>query len=600
MRLAKLLTSTHHQQLEKTMTSKYKLYGNATDDFLFELVCKYDPSSLGHLLAQDSVLYNEIRQRKTLRARLSDARGWRRVVQDWESFQASDWIKLFEQFKSARELHDDYGAAYRAADNLGVWSEIKKSMVDSGKWSDQLYGMDGRRYDSRSELIVANWLHYSKIDYISHPKLQLKETSKPFRGDFKLPAVANIEVFMFPKDEVKHRADLPDWSDDYLITRQKKESHYQEEGLPFIAIEAEIYRQHGYKRYLAHIREQFANLYLPLCDPANFPIEYSQHQLGVKWGFEDFIDYAQANNINSISQFISDAQDLHKLIKIKGLAKEVRVKLDQLNNRRSIAYNKELRPIEDVRADCLRLGIIERSEYEHAHKKGLFPIDTPYSILQSYRVSWFEFINGRKIDDFWAWENAKQFVRSWGFKSKTEFAKHPKKGGDWDFIRKSPAAPSGGYPEWTSWPDFLGNVSHEEQQANKDKDESNNKLIVEFGSLDTAAAVTYLKKLGLENTSKLKEMTRLYAHLRNRPDWIKLRDMLAVRIPKVKTTLEAIEILIMEKCFYFSDFIAQRDSNPNLQRIPKHPDRLGKGIFELVRKTVGLPAHDVKIRSSLR
>jgi hypothetical protein len=93
-------------------------------------------------------------------------------------------------------------------------------------------------------------------------------------------------------------------------------------------------------------------------------------------------------------------------------------------------------------------------------------------------------------------------------------------------------------------------------------------------------------------------MTRLYTQLRNRPDWIKLRDMLAARIPKVKTPAEAIEILLFEKCFYLSDFIAQRDSNPNLQRIPKHPDRLGKGVFELARKTVGLPVHDAKGRNS--
>ncbi len=77
------------------------------------------------------------------------------------------------------------------------------------------------------------------------------------------------------------------------------------------------------------------------------------------------------------------------------------------------------------------------------------------------------------------------------------------------------------------------------------------------------------------------------------------RNTHASRIPKVKTISEAIEILLLEKCFYFSDFIAQRESNPNLQRIPKHPDRLGKGVFELVRKTVGLPTHDAKTRSSL-
>jgi len=582
------------------MTPKYKLYGNATDDFLFELVCKYNPSNLSRLQDLDSVLYNEIGRRKSLRARLSDARGWRRGVESWESYKLPDWLNLCEQFTSAAEFRANYVAAQNSAYSSGLWPEIEQLMVDSGKWSNQLFGMDGRKYDSRSELIVANWLHYSKIDYISHPKLKLQETSKPYRGDFQLPMVANIEVFMFSKDGVKLRTSLPDWSEGYLIKRQKKELYYETEGLPFIAIEAEIYRQHGYKRYLTHIQQEFTNLGLELCDPANFPIEYSQHQLGVKWGLEDFIAYAQANKITSLSQFLDCAQDLYKLIHINGLHKGVRVKLDHLNSRNSIAYSKELRPIEDVRADCLRLGITERSQYEKARQNGLFPIDTPSSISQSYGMPWFEFISGRKIDDFWAWETAKQFVRSHNFQSKTEFTKHPKKGGDWDFIRKSPAAPSGGYPEWTSWPDFLGNVSHEEQQAKEDKTESNSKLIAEFSSLDTATAVTYLKKLGLENTGKLKEMTRLYAHLRNRPDWIKLRDMLAARIPKVKTPSEAIEILMFEKCFYLSDFIAQRDSNPNLQRIPKHPDRLGKRIFELVRKAVGLPAHDVKMRSSLR
>ena len=128
-------------------------------------------------------------------------------------------------------------------------------MVDSGKWSNQLYGIDGRKYASRPELIVANWLHYSKIEYISHPKLKLQETSKPYRGDFQLPKVANIEVFMFSKDRVKCRTNLPNWSKDYLNNRQKKELYYETEGLPFIAIEAGIYRQHGYKRYLSHIQQ---------------------------------------------------------------------------------------------------------------------------------------------------------------------------------------------------------------------------------------------------------------------------------------------------------------------------------------------------------
>jgi hypothetical protein len=97
-------------------------------------------------------------------------------------------------------------------------------MVDSEKWFNQLYGIDGRKYDSRSELIVANWPHYSKIEYFSHQKLKLQETSKPYRGDFQLTIVANIAVFMFSKDGVKLRTNLPDWSKDYLNKRQKRSS----------------------------------------------------------------------------------------------------------------------------------------------------------------------------------------------------------------------------------------------------------------------------------------------------------------------------------------------------------------------------------------
>ena len=138
MRLAKLLTSTHHQPLEKTMTPKYKLYGNATDDFLFELVCNYDPSNLSHLQDLDSVLYNEIGRRKTLRTRLSDARGWRRGVENWESYKLPDWLNLCEQFTSAGEFRNSYGAAQSAAHNLGLWPEIEKLMVDSGKWSNRI------------------------------------------------------------------------------------------------------------------------------------------------------------------------------------------------------------------------------------------------------------------------------------------------------------------------------------------------------------------------------------------------------------------------------------------------------------------------------
>lgn len=599
MKPAKPFAATHSQPLKKKMTPKYELYKNATDDSLFKLVHRLKPKSLGGLQKLDAPLYNEVGNRKALRARLGHSFAWRRGVEDWKSYQLSDWLNLCKQFASAAEFRNNYVAAQNAAYRSKLWPEIQKLMIESEQWSDQLYGMDGRRYDSRAELVVANWLYCSKIDYRSHPNLKLRGTKKLRKGDFLLPTIANVEVFMCSEKGFRQSQDLPSWSEEYLIKRQEKELYYEKQSLPFIAIEAEIYRAHGCKRYLSHIKEQFEKVDIGLCAPNNVPLEYSQNDPGIKWGLEDFINYAKANHILSISQFQHDAQDLYKLIHIKGLAKEVRITLDALHGRRSIAYKKDLRPIEDVRADCQRLNIIERTQYNKAYNKGLFPKDTPNSIRQSYGISWHEFIHGRKINDFWPWKSAKQFVRSQNFKSKIEFAKHPKRGGSWDFIRKSPAAPNGGYPEWTNWNDFLGNISPSKRQRAKANIELTNKLVRKFKTLDTKKSISYLKKLGLNNTRQLsKTNSRLYKSLLGRVDWKEIRDTLSSRIAKVKTSLEAIKILRAEKCFYVSDFLSQRGSNKNLQRIPIHTDRLGKGIFEKVRKSVGLPICDTKIRSS--
>ena len=581
------------------MAPKYKTYASATDDFLFELACQYAISPT-NLSKKDVPLYNEIKGRKNLRARMSATFGWRRGVEKWGLYKMSDWLALCEQFSSASEFRSNYVAGQNAAYRSNLWPQIKKLMVDSGKWVDNLYGMDGRRYDSKSEMVVANWLHYSGVSYLSHPKLALQETRQPFKGDFKLPGVANVEVFMCSDINKNSRSDLPTWAETYLIRRQKKGAYYANSELPLISIEAEIFRQWGLRKYLSHIKQQFKNFGILLCAPAGLPIAYSQHDLGIKWGLEDFVNYAKTNHIGSFSQFQRGAPDLYALTRIKGLAKEVRLALDALHNRRSITYKEDLRPIADVRADCRRLGIVERAQYNEAYKKGLFPVGTPNSIRQSYGMDWYEFINGRKIDGFWHWKDAKKFVRAFNFQSKTEFEKYPRKGGEWDFIRKSPAAPNGGYPEWTNWGDFLGNVSAKEQERRKADIQITSELIKEFKTLDALAVVNHLKKLGLNNANQLSARNRLYTNLRRRPDWIELRDKLASRIPKVKTAPEAIEILLDEKCFYWSDFLAMRNSNSRLQSIPIHLDRLGLGIFERVRELVGLPLVDAKVRSVRR
>jgi hypothetical protein len=133
------------------------------------------PSGPTNLLKIDAPLYNEIKGRKYLRARMSTFFGWRRGVQKWKSFLMSDWLELCGQFISASEFRSSYVAGQNAAYRSKLWPQIQKLMVDSGKWVDSLYGIDGRRYDSKAEMIVANWLHYSGVKYIAHPKLDLRK-----------------------------------------------------------------------------------------------------------------------------------------------------------------------------------------------------------------------------------------------------------------------------------------------------------------------------------------------------------------------------------------------------------------------------------------
>ena len=582
------------------MLSKKKTYEQASDNELFELVSKLNPSSPKNLHDLDVTLYMETKNRKRLRARLSETRGWRRGIEHWKTYEMKDWLALCEQFTSASEFRAGYVAAQNAAYRSKLWPQIQKLLVDSGKWESNRFGMDGRRYDSKAEMIVANWLHYSGVQYLSHPKLQLKESRRPFVGDFQLPGVANVEVFMCSEKGKETRTDLPIWAGGYLERRKQKEGHYKELDLPLLSIEAEIYRQQGVTKYFDHIKRRFKSYGITLCAPDSVPLEYSQHDLGIKWYLEDFMNYAKDKKISTISELQLEAPDLYALIHIKELEKEFRIGLDVLHGRIPIAYKKDLRPIEEVRADCLRLGITERAQYEEAYKNGKFPIDTPNSIRQSYEVDWYEFINGRKIDDFWNWAEAKKFVQSFKIKTKTEFENYNKKGKGWEFIRKSPAAPSGGYhPYWTNWGDFLGTVSPEEQKRKNAEDQITSQLIKKFQLLDTEQAVSYLKKLNLRNVKELLIRGRLYSELKGRTDWIELREKLASRTSKVKTAPEVIEILVSEKCMFLSDFLAKRNSNSRLQTIPIKYERLGKGIFESVRRSAGLPAnhHDASSRT---
>ena len=122
------------------MAPKYKTYASATDDFLFELACQYAISPT-NLSKKDVPLYNEIKGRKNLRARMSATFGWRRGVEKWGLYKMSDWLALCEQFSSASEFRSNYVAGQNAAYRSNLWPQIKKLRIKIGRFVSQLGGL---------------------------------------------------------------------------------------------------------------------------------------------------------------------------------------------------------------------------------------------------------------------------------------------------------------------------------------------------------------------------------------------------------------------------------------------------------------------------
>ena len=155
------------------------------------------------------------------------------------------------------------------------------------------------------------------------------------------------------------------------------------------------------------------------------------------------------------------------------------------------------------------------------------------------------------------------------------------------FVRKSPSSAQGGYPEFISWPDFLGTLSDSEQKDKKEKQKELLNLENKLAQLNFKDAAHCLLELKLTSAEKIQAQSpAFYKRLQDRSDWPQLLYFLSGRVALVNSKKEAIKILISEQCLDRADFFARRASNVHLQRIPKHIESVGLGIFEAVRSCV--------------
>jgi len=340
------------------------------------------------------------------------------------------------------------------------WNEVQQRLVASGIWRAQ-HGFDGRRYDSRAEAIVANYLQFTGINYIPHPLLPWRGKGRRRQaGDLLLDEKQlYVEVFMCSAEGLKRRKDQQaDWVVDYLKKRDAKIQRYLEHGLPLIIIEAELYREHGLPKYIEHIRKTFQAVGIDLPLLGNIKIELGGDTLGLKWSLEEFVDYAKSNNIISLSGFIETKHShIYKVLTHRCLRDDVRRELDILHGRKTEAEGKFLAKKETIREACQNLGIVKREQYESAFSNNLLPEGAPMSVYQSYHIKWTEFIHGRARDDFWSYTKARDYLRPLRLKSRSEFEYRVRNDKDLRFIRRCPSnRHSGGYDDFISWFDFLG------------------------------------------------------------------------------------------------------------------------------------------------
>ena len=454
-----------------------------------------------------------------------------------------------------------------------------------------IIGRDGIVYASRAEAIVANWLYFSGIEYQPHPPLGLKGDTRNREGDFRLIQSGEmVEVFMGSVDGFAKRGDdLPVWGNKYLKIRGEKEAYFRESDQTLITIEAEIYRYQGLNLYLNHIHQIFADYGINLDESVRKELPINGDARGMLWMLEEFIEYALKNRFTMLVDFQSSGHsDLYAVLNTRPeLSNQLRRALDRIFNRKSVVRKRELLPLDDLRTILMQMGIRERLEYDKAYRLNQLPLNSPVSIFQSYGITWHEFIHGKHIKNFSSFWDAREIVRRKKFQSKSQFFTAVRTDHDLLLVRKSPSSAQGGYPEFISWPDFLGTLSDEEQQNKKEDQKELLKLENNLAQLDLHDAANCLRELKLISAERIQgKSSAFYKRMQDRSDWPQLLDLISGRVTLVRSKMEAIKILISEQCFDRADFFARRASNVHLQRIPKHIERVGLGIFEAVRACV--------------
>lgn len=208
-------------------------------------------TSLNQLERAYGSLVRNLRERRLV-DRLCEAMGFEQTAV-WQGMGFDALVDYIRQrgFASSSDWHHECSGSYKYAASQNWVRDV------SGKFAWGLYkGLNGLRYDSLPETVVANLMYLSDYDFEDHPRIEAFPGYGGGRasGDFLLDAGLWVEVWAYRTDDVPPSGKF----EKYPQVRRHKENGYASHGMSLCSIEGGLfYRDYvidgeAYKRGLSN------------------------------------------------------------------------------------------------------------------------------------------------------------------------------------------------------------------------------------------------------------------------------------------------------------------------------------------------------------
>lgn len=418
-----------------------------------------------------SVLRNEMDKRivgnSTLLRAFSKEQGWRVIRPELSLMSYEDW-RSYLQAKGYKTLLEWKQKDSRA---LIICSTLHKEtfypLLKQEFFSSNHLFLNGIQYGSHSEKLVAKVLSHLNIDFHTHGQWGFSKPNsrRQMEYDFRFvhkKQVFVLEVWMCSRDNIRQFEEQDKVLQGYLAKRTYKINQIAKHHptITLINIEARVYRTHGQKCFLKHIKDVLTCHGILAGQQLDLEDLYEGNETPLsQWTVDDFFNECLASNWRQFTDLPTSFQNHLRKHKHRQIDLVKRLALHYqypLNTRYYLA------PSEEVIKFCRNASQLQsKDDYISAHQKGKLPPGFPQNPTTTYAEinHWCE-VWGDKPTVFLSYSEAKTLVQRFNFKSSGEYAR-ARDSGEERYkslyqVFKLPDHPITGYREWVNWRTFLG------------------------------------------------------------------------------------------------------------------------------------------------